>query len=126
MINRERGPGSPCPAAIPSLGLSGPVAGAPPGRAGGLVVAVRVEDEFAEEFTGGDADDSDVQVIDEEHDAGPGMAAADANVVKAATVAQGDRAVGVDTVLADAHVGIANAGAVGVLIGRRAFDADTL
>ena len=35
--------------------------------AGGLVVAVGVEDEFAEELAGGGVDDADVQVLDEHH-----------------------------------------------------------
>jgi hypothetical protein len=104
------------------LGLSGPVGGAPPGCAGRLVVAVRVKDELAEERTGGNADDSDVQVLDEQHDAGPSMGVADANVVEPATVTQGDRAVGVDTVLADAHLGVALSVAGGSVVIRRAFD----
>jgi len=32
--------------------------------AGGLVVAVRVEGQFADEFAGGGVDDADVQVLD--------------------------------------------------------------
>ena len=46
--------------------------------AGGLVVAVRVEGQFADEFAGGGVDDADVQVLDEHQDAGPGVGAADA------------------------------------------------
>lgn len=39
---------------------------------GGLVVAVRVEGEFAEELAGGGVDDTDVQVLDEELGRGSG------------------------------------------------------
>ena len=38
--------------------------------AGGLVALGRVEDEFAEELAGVGVDDADVQVLDEEQDAG--------------------------------------------------------
>ena len=42
--------------------------------AGGLVVAGGVEDEFAEELTGGGVDDPDVQGVDEQQDVGSGVA----------------------------------------------------
>ncbi len=41
---------------------------------GGLVVAVGVEDQFAEEFAGGCVDDADLEVLDEQDDAGSGVA----------------------------------------------------
>ena len=41
--------------------------------AGGLVVAVGVEDELAQELAGAGVDDADVQVLDEEQDAGSGV-----------------------------------------------------
>jgi hypothetical protein len=44
--------------------------------AGGLVVLVRVEGKFAEELAGGGTDDADVQVLDEEKDAGSGVSPA--------------------------------------------------
>jgi hypothetical protein len=40
--------------------------------AGGLVVAVGVEGELAQELAGGGVDDADVQVLDEAKDAGSG------------------------------------------------------
>jgi hypothetical protein len=75
-------------------GCSGRGSGRP---AGGLVVAVGVESELAEEFAGGGVDDADVRVVDELQGAGP----ADADVVEAAGVAEGEFAVGVDAVGAD-------------------------
>jgi hypothetical protein len=63
---------------------------------GGLVVAVGVEGEFAEELAGGGVDDPDVQVVDEHEDAGSGVGPADADVVKLPVVAEGEFAVGVD------------------------------
>ena len=44
----------------------------------GLVVAVWVEGELAEEFAGGGVDDSDVQVLDQEQDVGSGVGSSDA------------------------------------------------
>ena len=90
--------------------VSGFTAGWP---SSGLVVAVGVEDELAEQLAGGGVDDADVQVLDEEQDAGAGVGAADADVVKLAAVAQGDDAAAVDTVGADAVVGVAGAVAGG-------------
>jgi hypothetical protein len=55
----------------------------PSGRAaGGLVVLVGVEDEFADELAGVGIDDAYVQVLDEEQDAVSGVGAADADVVE--------------------------------------------
>jgi hypothetical protein len=72
------------------------------GPAGGLVVLVRVEGEFAEQFAGG-VDDADVEVLDEEQDVGAGVGPADADVVELAVVAQGDDA-GVVDVRRGAHI----------------------
>ena len=77
--------------------------------AGGLVVAVGVEGEFADQFAGGGVDDADVQVLDEEQDAGSGVGPAGADVVELSVVAQGDQAGGVDAVGADAVVGVGGA-----------------
>ena len=74
------------------------------GCAGGLVVAGGVDDEFAEEFAGGGVDDANVQVVDEQEDVGSGVVSADADVVQPPVGAQGDFAVGVDAVGADAVV----------------------
>jgi hypothetical protein len=71
-----------------------------------LVVACGVDDEFAEEFAGGGVDDSDVEVVDEHDDAGAGVGSADADVVESAGDAEGEFAVGVDDVVADAVVGV--------------------
>ena len=73
---------------------------------GGLVVAVRVEGELAQELAGGGVDDADVQVLDEEQDVGSGVGPADADVVEPAAVAEGDGAGGADDVGADAVVGV--------------------
>src|SRR5215468_2672853 len=74
--------------------------------AGGLVVAAGVEGQVAEQFAGGGADDSDVQVLNQQQDVGLGVGPADAEVVEAAAVAQGDRAGGIDLVGADPVVGV--------------------
>ena len=70
----------------------------------GLVVAVAVEGEVAEQLAGGGVDDADVEVGDEHHDAGSGVFVAEADVVQAAVVAQGDTSGLVDAVVADAPV----------------------
>jgi hypothetical protein len=75
--------------------------------AGGLVVLVGVEDEFADQLAGGGVDDADVQVLDQEQDAGSGVGASDADVVEPSLVAEGDEPGGVDAVGADAVVGVA-------------------
>jgi hypothetical protein len=62
-----------------------------------LVVPGGVEDELAEEFAGGGVDDFDVEVLDEDQDAGSVVDAADADVVQAPVHAQGDGAGLVDT-----------------------------
>jgi hypothetical protein len=70
-----------------------------------LVVAAGVEGELAEEFAVG-GDDPDVKVGGQDEDAGSGVAAADADVVEPAVVAEGDHSAGVDLVAADAVVGV--------------------
>ena len=57
-------------------------------------------------------DDADLEVADEHHDLGSGEGSADADVVQSAVVAQGDRAVFVDAVVADPElrVGLVLAG----------------
>jgi hypothetical protein len=66
--------------------------------AGALVALGWVEDQVAEEFAGGCVDDADVQVLDQDDDAGSGVGSADADRVELAAVAQGDLAAGVDPV----------------------------
>ena len=83
------------------------------GCSGGLVVAVGVEDQVAEEFAGGGVDDPDLEVLDEQDDAGSGVGSADADVVESAVVAQGDGAGFVDAVVADSVVGVGVAAAGG-------------
>jgi hypothetical protein len=73
---------------------------------GGLVVAVGVEGELAEQFAGGGVDDPDVEVADEEQDVGSGVGPAGADVVEAALVAQGEGAGFADDVGADPVVGV--------------------
>ena len=81
----------------------------------GLVVAGGVQDEFAEELAGVAVDDSDMQVVDEQGDRGAGAAAAQADVVQAAVVADGDGAGGVDAVGADPPVRVDDQAAGGGL-----------
>ena len=88
--------------------------------AGGLVVAVGVEGELADEFAGGGVDDADVQVVDEHEDGGPGVGSADADVVQAAVVAEGELAVGVDAVGRGPGRGCRCAWSPGVALGRAA------
>ncbi|MGW2147480.1 hypothetical protein ACWCOT_24480 [Nonomuraea bangladeshensis] len=56
----------------------------------GLVVAGRVEDQLAQEFSGDGVGDADVQVVDQEDDVGSGVGSSDADVVQPAVPAQGD------------------------------------
>ena len=72
---------------------------------------------MAEEFAGGGVDDADVEVVDEHHDLVAGVGAADADVVHAAGASQGEGAVGVDAVVADAVVWVARS-VVGAGFGR--------
>src|SRR5262245_27099258 len=76
----------------------------------GLVVAGGVEGEFADERSGRRVGDSDVKIIDDDRDAGSGVGSSDADVVESPGVAQGEFAVLIDGVVADAVV----AGASGV------------
>ena len=69
-----------------------------------MVVVGWVEGEFADEFPVVWGDDPQLQVAGEDEDSGTGPAAADADVVEPAVVAQGELAVGVDAVAADAEV----------------------
>ena len=85
----------------------------PLGCAGGPVVAGGVEGELAEELAGGSVDDGDVQVLDEQQDAGSGVGPADADVVQAAAGAQADGAGRAGAIGADAVVGVGVAAAGG-------------
>jgi len=87
------------------------------GSAEGLVVAVGVEGEVAEELAGGGVDDAHVQVGDEEDDGGSGVFLAEADVVEATLVAEGDSSGFVDAVVADPPVGVA-AAVAGAGLGR--------
>ena len=51
------------------------------GLAGGLVVAVRVEGELAEELSGGGVDDTDVKAVHEQQDVGSCVGLSDPDVV---------------------------------------------
>ena len=62
-----------------------------------------------DEFAGVGVDDADVQVLDQEQDAGSGVGPADADVVQAPLVAEGHEPGGVDAVGADAVVGVSGA-----------------
>lgn len=69
-----------------------------------LVVLVGVEGELAEQVAGL-GEDSDVEVVGEDEDAVPGVAAPEPDVVQPAVVAQGDRAAAAHAVLADPERG---------------------
>ena len=66
----------------------------------GLVVAGRVEGEFADQLASVAGDDADVQVVDEQGDVGAAAGGAQSDVVESAVVAHGDGAAGVDGVVA--------------------------
>jgi hypothetical protein len=87
----------------------------PLGCPGGLVVPGRVEGELAEELAGGGVDDSELKVLDDQQDAGPGVGWPDADVVQAAAGAQRDGARGVDAIGPEAIVGAGIAAAGGGL-----------
>ena len=75
------------------------------GWASGALVALGcVEDELAEQFTGGGVDDADVEVLDQDDDAGSVVGSADADGVEPAAVAPGDLPGLVDLVGADRSV----------------------
>ena len=80
-----------------------------------MVVPVGVEDQLPDEVAGVTCDDANVQLVDEQGDAGSAVGGADADVVEAAVVAQGDGAAGVDGVVADSVVG-GNLDAVGIAL----------
>jgi hypothetical protein len=86
----------------PSLGLAGGAGWS----SGALVAPGWVEDEFSDELAGGGVDDADVQVLNEDQDAGSGVGSADADGVEPAVVPQSDLAGLVDPVAADPVMGV--------------------
>lgn len=66
--------------------------------AGGLIVAVRVDDEFAEALSRGGVDDADLEAVDEQQDVGSCVGSPDADVVESAVVSQGHHARFVDPI----------------------------
>ena len=79
----------------------------------GLVVAVGVEGEVAEEFAGSGGDDSDVEVGGDDGDEGSGVCSADSDVVESAGVSDGDCSGFVDDVVSDSVVGVGSGGGGG-------------
>lgn len=77
------------------------------------LVAGGVDGEFAQEFAGGDVDDSDVEVLDEHGDVGSGVGSSDADVVHFAACAQCDGTGFVDAVVVDSFVSFAVAAVAG-------------
>jgi hypothetical protein len=75
-----------------------------------VVAAGAVEGEVSEQFAGGGVDDADVEVGDEEDDAGSGERPAEGDVVE---VAEGDVAAVGDAVVTDAPVGVVALGGGG-------------
>ena len=92
------------------------------GCSGWLVVACGVEGQFAQELAGGGVDDADLEVLDEQDDAGSGVGSPDADVVESAVVPQGDRAGFVDAVVADSFVGNGVGGGAGQRFGHRVVE----
>ncbi|WP_314093977.1 hypothetical protein [Microbacterium foliorum] len=67
-----------------------------------LVVLFWVEGEFGEEFAGDEVVDRGVVVVDEADDLGAGVGSSDPEVEESSVMAEGDFAVVVDGVVADA------------------------
>ena len=72
-----------------------------------MVVAGGIDDQLAEEFSGGGGDHPDVEIVDEKDDVGSGVGSSDADVVEPAADPQGDDAGVVDAVVPDPCVGVA-------------------
>ena len=70
---------------------------------------VGVDGQLAQELSGGQIDDADLEVLDEEADVGSGVGSPDADVAEFAGDAQGDVAGLADPVGADPVVGVAAA-----------------
>ena len=70
-----------------------------------MVAAFGVDGESADDLAGGGVDDSYVEVVDEQDDAGSVEGSSEADVVHLAVDAQADVAVG-DAVVADAELGV--------------------
>ena len=107
---------------VRELSFLGSWSGGSLGCSGGLVVAAGVEDQLSEEFAGGGCDHADLQVVDEQDDVGSGVGSADADVVQAPGVAQGDAAGVVDAVVADPVVGVGVSAVAGKRLGQRVVD----
>ena len=75
--------------------------GAAWGSSGAVVALVGVDGEFADDFAGGVVDDADVEVVDEECDAGSVEGSSEADVVHVSVVAEADASVA-DAVVSDA------------------------
>jgi hypothetical protein len=87
-----------------------------------LIVAAWIDDQVAQDFSGGGVDDGDVEVLDEQDDVGSGVGSADADVAESAGDAQGDAAGLVDLVASGAVVGVAAAIGAGGGFGQRGVD----
>ena len=87
-----------------------------------MVVAAGVQDQFAEELAGGGVDHADVEVLDDEDDAGSCVGSADADVVQPAVVSQGDGPGLVDGVVPDPVVGVGISGRAGQGLGHRVVE----
>jgi hypothetical protein len=79
-----------------------------------LVALGGVEGELAEQLRGGGVDDADLEVLDQDENAGSGVGSSDADGVRLAAVAPGDLAGLVDLVVADSVVGVVVAVRTGV------------
>ena len=85
----------------------------------GLVVAVWVDGELAEEFAGDSVHDADVEVVDEQDDVGSGVGSPDTYVMHVAVDAQGDGSGFVYPVVTDPVVGVGVATVPGQRFGHR-------
>jgi hypothetical protein len=81
-----------------------------------LVVPVGVQFQVSEELSAR-AEHADAQIVDQKEDGCAGVAAPQADVVEPAVVPQGQRAVGIDLVVADQEVAVEEQDAAGGSIG---------
>ena len=87
-VSRHHGRPNPIVVGSAVLGLAGGAGWS----AGALVALGWVERQLADELSGDGVDDADVEVLDQDEDAGSGVGSSDADGVELTAVAQGDLA----------------------------------
>jgi hypothetical protein len=80
-----------------------------------LVIDGWVEDQLADELSGGGVDDANLEAVDQHQDGGSGVGSSDADVVQPAVVTQGEFAGSIDHIAADPglRLGAGGCGRVG-------------